>query len=367
MKILILSARDITHPWAGGAEVNIHEMMKKWLSKGHEVTMFCAEHYGGKRAPNEENIDGMRIIRKGKRFSIYMWTPFYYWFRLRKHTDLILDIDYGIPFFSPLFSRKPIICIVNHVHGFTYFIEEKFPVSNIGYFLETKIMPLIYSQKTTIAISDTTKKELTSLGMNEKKITVINPGVDHNLYKAGNKKFKKPTVLYVGRIRYYKRVDMLIYSFKKILSSVPDSQLLIIGEGVGKLKLKKIILKEKLQRKVKMLGYVSLKRKNEILKKSWVFVTPSMLEGWGMTVIEANASGVPVIAFDVPGLRDSIKHLKSGILVKTQNELERAMIRILTNKKLRKRLSLGALNWAKEFNWEKSADEHLRVFKKFVK
>ena len=103
------------------------------------------------------------------------------------------------------------------------------------------------------------------------------------------------------------------------------------------------------------------KVKAELLASSWVVAQPSKIEGWGITVIEANAAGTPVIASDVPGLRDSVLNPHTGLLVTWDNQEKwvDAMVKVIKDETLRKSLENKALLWSKNFSWEKSTKDFL--------
>jgi glycosyltransferase involved in cell wall biosynthesis len=97
----------------------------------------------------------------------------------------------------------------------------------------------------------------------------------------------------------------------------------------------------------------------------WDWVHPSVREGWGLNVVEAAAFGVPTVAYDVAGLRDSVQDGKTGVLLEDGNVgvLGEALVRVLEDEELRLRLSKNALEYAKEFSWDRSAEECLKVLK----
>ena len=117
------------------------------------------------------------------------------------------------------------------------------------------------------------------------------------------------------------------------------------------------------------MGRVSEGAKVKLLGNSWVFAYPSTMEGWGISALEANACGTPVIASNVPGLRDSVHNPKSGILVEKGNvQAYKEMIGLLlTNKNLRRQFEKNSLDWAKKFSWHTSADDFLNVIKNELK
>lgn len=366
MRILILSWRDIHHPWAGGSEVNIQEMAKRWVKKGHDVTMLTAHHYGGSLGRNKEIIDGIKVIRVGGRYSIYFLIPLYYLLKFRSKTDVIVDVENAIPFFTPIFSNKPKYCLVNHIHKDIFFKEMKFPLDLIGYFAETKLMPLFYKNVPFITISKTTLNQLAALGIAKKNIKIVYAGLDQDVYKPSKDKFRKPTILYLGRLRRYKRVNILISLMKDILKKVKSAQLIIAGDGEDRPALERQVHKLGLQKQIKIVGYVNQTRKLELLQKSWVFVTPSLMEGWGLAVLEANACGTPAVTFKVPGLSESVINGVSGYLTEDAADMRRQIIRILEDDVNRAKLVKGALKHSSHFDWNKSSNKFLEILTRHV-
>lgn len=362
MKILIFNWRDIKHIWAGGGEIYIFEQAKRWVKMGHEVVLFCGEDRE-KKLPAYEVIQGIKIYRKGGRYSLYFWAIWYYLSKFRGKVDIVIDVENGIPFFTPLFCRIPKACYVYHVHGKQFFYELSKPLSYIGYCIERYIFPFLYRNVPTIAISDTTKKQLINIGMPKENISVVYCGMNGASSKINrlHKKFSHPTILYLGRIKKYKRVDLLVSIFEKILTEVPRARLIIAGWGTDASNLTDIVMKSPLRRKISLVGPVSIQEKNALLGKSWLFVNPSIGEGWSIAVIEANLHGTPAVSFDVPGLAESIQQGKTGLLAKNAEDLVTKICNVLTDKSLRERLSNNASRWAREFSWDRSAKESLRV------
>lgn len=114
---------------------------------------------------------------------------------------------------------------------------------------------------------------------------------------------------------------------------------------------------------VHFLGKVDTKGKVELLQRAWVLVNPSSMEGWGLTVIEANACGTPVVASDVPGLRDSVNQDLSGFLVPYGNVAQFAekTSLLITNAAVRRKISRQATVWSKHFSWVRSAHDSLAL------
>lgn len=353
MKILVFNWRDIKNPEAGGAEVHIHEILKRLCQKGYEITMVSSNFDG---AEKEEYIDGIHIIRIGNKYLMNIYALLYY-FKLRKYKkfDVVIDDISKIPLYTPLYIRKPIIAIVHHMFEKTAQYETNIILSTIVR-VALGIMTYVYKNIPIVAVSDSTKSDLISRGIPNCNIYVIHNGIDLKRYSPGEKS-KNPLVVYFGRVKKYKRVDHLVEAFYKVQNEIPDLKLIIAGKG--DYTLLNSFDKIKNDPNIQLVGEVSEDDKVKILQKAWVFVNPSVEEGWGITVIEANACGTPAIGYDVPGLRDSIKHGYNGLLVRDGDvdSLAETLKTIISNNDLRVKLSKNAIQWALKFSWDKSADE----------
>jgi cellulose synthase/poly-beta-1,6-N-acetylglucosamine synthase-like glycosyltransferase/glycosyltransferase involved in cell wall biosynthesis/O-antigen/teichoic acid export membrane protein len=360
LKILIFNWRDTKHTWAGGAEVYIHELAKQWVVKNHQVTLFCGND--GKSERNEV-VDGIQVVRRGGFYTVYLWAAFYYILRFRGHYDVIVDCENGIPFFTPLYARIPKFLMIYHVHQEVFMENLKPPFSWTAMFLEAKLMPFLYKNSKVVTISESSKKAIMKHGLAKRNPSIIYGGVDLEKFTLG-KKAETPLILYLGRLKPYKNLPVLIKAFGQIVQKIPEARLVIAGFGESRKSLEQLARDLKIEKSIKFEGMVSEKRKVELYQKAWVVVNPSTMEGWGITSIEANACGTAIVASDVPGLRDSVKNFQSGFLVEHDNSKAFAdcIFRLITNHRLRKDLSISARNWAAGFSWENSANNFLALF-----
>ena len=328
-RILFVNWRDIANPEAGGAEIHLHEIAKRIASMQHMVTVLASCFPGCRR---EEIIDGVRVIRRGGKFTFNWHVPL----AIRKieqeqEFDAVVDDINKIPFYSPLYVRKPLLAIFHHLFGRTIFLETAFPLALYVYLSELMI-PVVYRNTRIVAVSRSTEEDLVSRGIPPMNISVIHNAVDHSRYTPDfSKKSPRPLVAYLGRIKRYKRVDLLLRAFKKVASELTDTRLAIAGSGDHLEDLKRLAFKLGISERVDFLGFVSEDAKIDLLRKAHVVVNPSSKEGWGVTVIEANACGTPVIATDVPGLRDAVVEGRTGLLVPygDVDALSNAVIKVL--------------------------------------
>ncbi|HWQ59770.1 MAG TPA: glycosyltransferase [Candidatus Fimivivens sp.] len=354
--ILVFNWRDMRHDFAGGAEVYIEELARQWARQGNRVTLFCGNDG---RSPRSEIVEGVEIVRRGGFYLVYFWAFFYYLVRFRGRYDIVVDCHNGIPFFSPLYVRKPkVFCLMHHVHQEVFRHSLPGPLSSFARFLEKDMMPIVYRKVRFITVSESSKREMEDLGLGCAGIQVIHPGIHLGDFAPGTKS-DSPVVLYLGRLKAYKSVDVLIRAFRAVLEERPEAKLVIAGSGEEERYLKRLARDLRLSDdQVSFLGKVTEAQKRELLRSSWVVVNPSFMEGWGIVVIEANACGTPVIASDIPGLRDSVRDASTGYLVKygDSDAFATKILSVIRDAELRDRLGRNAREWAKGFDWMSSGE-----------
>jgi glycosyltransferase involved in cell wall biosynthesis len=363
LKILIFSERDIKHPWGGGSPLNIHEQAKRWIDDGHEVTMVTTRPKG---ASYRDTIDGLNVYRAGSRYTVYFCAPFLYLAGLRKRADVVVDIINGIPFFTPLFCRKPKIAIMHHVHREMFLIELGPVLGRVGRAIEQYLVPLLYRKVLIVSSSRSTIMHMGQLLYRGTSldVSIAYNGIDHDFYRPGTQKFDKPTVLYLGRVKKYKRIPLLIEMMQRVRAELPDAQLVIAGGGDAVEESMATVDRLGAGDYIHFKGYVDEAEKLRLYQQAWVVATASMVEGWGLTVVEANACGTPAVAFDVPGLNESIIHDETGLLSRNEQEFTDNLVSILRDEAMRKKLSEGAMAWAASFTWDQTASHTLDVMKR---
>jgi len=356
LRILIINWRDTKHVWAGGAESYLHELAKRWTGAGHEVTLFCGNDT---KHPRNQTIDSVQIVRRGGFYTVYLWAVLYYIFRFRGKFDVVIDSENGVPFFTPLYVRVPTFLLIHHVHQEVFRKHLPFPFAQIAMLIESKVMPAVYKNCRIITVSESSRDEIIRLGLGKpESIDIVHPGVE----MPAIRKFKKttyPSFIYLGRLKPYKHVDVAIRAFAAVRKVHQTARLTIAGEGESAAELKKLAQELGVGAYVSFAGKVNEEEKVRLFSTHWVAIQPSSIEGWGMTVIEANACGTPVIASNVFGLRDSVVHEKTGLLAQPNNVLSFvwAMERMIKNTAERKAWSKSAIIWSKNFSWDKSADK----------
>ena len=359
MHILILNWQDRTHPQAGGAEVHLHEIFGRIAGMGHRVTLFCCRHDG---AASHETIDGIDVIRQGARPTFNYVVP--RWYKANVDVlqpDIVIDDINKIPFFTPRFVRRPLLAIIHHFFGSTIYREAGLLSGMYVKHFEDRI-GRVYGKIPICTVSESTRRECIERGLDAGSIRVIHNAIDQHAFpmRVGVKD-DQPTVTYFGRLKKYKSVDHLLRAFAVVRQRIPGARLNVLGSGDYRPALEALGRELGIADAVTFFGYVSDADKVRLLSSSHVVVNTSIKEGWGITNIEANACGTPVVCADVPGLRDSVRMGESGLLYPYGNvdALAGILTRVLIDDAERRRLSDGALAWASTFTWARSAREML--------
>lgn len=360
MNILMFSWRGHGHPLSGGAEQTTIAHASAWAKAGHKVTLFTSNFFGARRV---EYIKGVRIIRQGDQFfMVKIYAMLWYLFKNKENFDLVVDEFHGIPFFTPLYVRTKKL-------GFIHEISQKVWSLNywpkpfnlipavIGRIGEPWVFRLLYKSIPFMTVSKSTKKDLEKFGI--KNVTVINNGVTLPEKLPKNLKEKTFSIIYLGSLAKDKGIEDGIIAFKKFYETNKDCQMWIVGNCDSNylLNLKQIAK----DFPITFLGYVSESEKFNLLSRAHVLLNPSIHEGWGLVNIEANSCGIPVVGYDVSGIRDSVVNGKTGLLVeeKNINQLADAIYKI----------KMGLINggeckkWASKFTWSKSTSNSLKFIK----
>jgi glycosyltransferase involved in cell wall biosynthesis len=353
MKILIFNWQDIKNPLAGGAEVHLHEIFSRVVRLGHEVTLFCSSFPG---APREETINGIKVIREGGRYLFNYRVMYRYLTKFRHEKyDVVIDDMNKIPFFTPLYIQEPLYAIIHHLFDKSIFQEAPLPLAIYVYYMEKLGVALLRRHRIPLmVVSPSTRAEMWSKGYRDEDMQYAYNCVDHGLHRSdGVPKSATPLIGYFGRLKKYKSPDHLLRAFTIVKKTVPDLQLVVIGDGDYKKTLEALARELGIEQDVRFTGFVDENEKVRLLQQMWFMVNTSSKEGWGLTVVEANACGSTVLGSNVPGLRDAIKDGETGLLYEYGNidELASKMNLLLNDASLRTRLTENAKQWSLSFDW----------------
>jgi len=364
MKVLIFNPRSINCSRAGGAEIYLHEILSRVKECEFLVISSSDRKSRYQHLSYTENI----VARSEYLFPIFSA-------KYAKHIrnfDIIIESVSKFPIIWPhLLSKllsKPFIAIAYHIHGRTLFRELPFPIALMFYIYEMLSLKL-YSLlgAFVITISTSTKRELLRLGFSKHKILIVPPGLNPKMAVSCNtSKAKEPFLVYVGRVKKYKRLAHLIKAMVIVKQKVPNAKCVIAGKGDDNIyrKLRSLAKRLGLKTSVMFEEEVSEEKKFELMRKAWVFVNPSMKEGFSIASLEAQACGTPVVGYRVSGLVDCVKDGITGLLVSDGDyrALAEAIVYLLSiHEDSRLKMSNITLQHALSFSWDYSAKNFMRI------
>lgn len=358
-RVVLFNWRDTANAEGGGSERYVENIARGLVARGAHVTVFCAEHPG---APRDEWVEGVRFVRRGTKLAVYARGLLHLATRRFGRVDLVVDVQNGLPFFTRLGTRAPVVVLVHHVH------REQWPVvypglaGRFGWWVESRVAPRLYRRSQYVAVSRATREELVGLGVDRSRIAVVHNGTDvetpEDLPRSA-----VPTVCVVGRLVPHKRVEHAVDAVAELSADLPDLQLVVAGAGWWEEELRSYARSRGVADRVHFEGFVDEHRKHEIYAASWVMALPSLKEGWGLVVGEAGLHRTPTVAYAAAGgTRESVADGCSGLLVDDDPRLLTAALRrVLTDERLRASLGDGAHDLAHRYSWEASRESFAEV------
>jgi len=360
--VVFLNWRDVLHPEGGGSEVYIERMAAELVARGYRVTVFCQAH--GSAPEREIKPDGVAIVRRGGRHTVYLRAAVAYLAgvlgfgplsrRGLGRPDLIVDVCNGLPFLSPLYSRRPVVTLVHHVH------REQWPVvfgpvmSRIGWWIESRLAVRVYRRRRYVTVSPTSRRELTELGVDPEMIRVVHNGTPE-VAGAPAPRSAHPSLLVLGRLVPHKRIELALRVTALLTPELPDLELVVAGRGWWEEPLRELAADLGIEDRVRFTGYIPDEHKQELLCRSWLSLAPSLKEGWGLTIVEAGAHGTPAVAFrSAGGVADAIVDGETGLLAHDEVDFLRAVRRLLRDPERRAEMGVAAQKYAQQFTWAAS-------------
>jgi glycosyltransferase involved in cell wall biosynthesis/O-antigen/teichoic acid export membrane protein len=354
--ILLLTDRDWTHPQGGGTGTNLHGQVSRWLSWGHRVTVIAGAYPGAPKVEQPHEL--LTIHRMGGRMTVFPRAALACWRGVGRDADVVLEVVNGVAFFTPLWwwLHAPRVTLVHHVHQ-AHYVAEMGKRGRLAAFLAERVpLAFLYRHHPFLTISKSARDDLVALGIPREQIHVAYLGVESESFHNGARA-AEPTLLYLGRLKQYKRLEILL----DVLETIPGARLDIAGEGDHHAVLEAEIAKRGLEDRVTLHGHVSEDDKADLYARSWVNLTASSAEGWCLTVMEAAAAGTPSAALAVGGLPESIVDGQTGVLAETPDELAHEVAALVADPQRRDELGDAARARARGFTWESTAKANLSV------
>lgn len=365
-RVLFLSWRDMSHPEGGGSEMYVERTAQAMSDGGWDVTVLCAAYPG---APREERLGSVRFVRRGGRYSVYLRAAMYVLGRANRY-DAIVDIQNGVPFWTPLLTSTPVVLLIHHVH------KEQWPVvfgpwrARLGWWLESRVAPAVYRGRRYVTVSEATRSELVGLGVDPAHVQVIHAGNDmpNDLdVGRGTGRHDPPSMVILGRLVPHKRVEIAIDTLSSLRERFPALTLDVVGSGYWQDELRAHARRLGVADAVRFRGFVSEATKHRLLADASVNLMPSLKEGWGLAVVEAAAHGTPSVAFRAAGgTTESVIHGRTGLLADYPAQFTDHVALLLSDPDLRDEMGAAARGYARRFTWT-ATGERFRAVVEFAR
>lgn len=353
-RIVIINWRDGAHPLAGGAELYCERVCEELGRSGEDVILLTSRPGA---LPAREDRGTYRVVRAGGTYTVYAHVLL--WLLVHRSTiSAVVDSQNGIPFFSPvaLSRRTPVLLLLHHVHQHQF--DQYFGprAARVGKWLEGPVSRWVYGRRSVVAVSPSTRADVRRQLRLRGAISVVPCGMDTPTVQG--RRAALPRIVVVGRLVPHKRLDLLIDALPEVARVHPGVELHLVGDGPARSALESRAERSPASPNITFHGRLSEQDRDEVLASAWLTASASAGEGWGLSVIEANAAGIPAVAFRVSGLSDSIRHGRTGWLVEPGGSLATAVcdaISVLADPEGHRAFSRAARAWAGHFSWERTA------------
>jgi len=352
LRILLLNWRDSGHPEGGGAESFCERVASGLAALGHEVTVRCARYPG---AAPEETVDGVAYVRRGGRFTVYPRAALALVRQRRRGYDVVLDVQNGMPFWAPLFTRALVVNVTHHLHREQWTAVFGRTLGRLGWWLESRLAPRVYRRCRYLTVSAATRSDLVAVGVDADRVGVVYSGLDAPVLPVDTAAWPRspqPSVVVLGRLVPHKRVELAIDA----VAALPGATLTVVGHGYWEPQLRAYAERLGVGDAVTFAGYVDDVTKHRLLAAAWVHALPSVKEGWSLAVVESAAHGTPTVAFrSAGGPTESVLDGETGLLADDLTGFAVALRRLLTEPALRESMGRAARAHAARFSWPATA------------
>jgi glycosyltransferase involved in cell wall biosynthesis len=351
LRVLLLNWRDSGHPEGGGAESFCERVASGLAAVGHDVTVRCARYPG---AAADETVDGVAYVRRGGRFTVYLRAAWALVVRRRSY-DVVIDVQNGMPFWAPLFTRARVVNVTHHLHYEQWTAVFGATLGRVGWWLESRVAPRVYRRCRYLTVSAATRADLVAVGVAAERIAVVYSGLDAPVLPVDSAAWPRspqPSVVVLGRLVPHKRVELAMDA----VAAIPGATLTVIGHGYWEPQLRDYARRLGIEAAVRFAGFVDDVTKHRLLASAWVHALPSVKEGWSLAVVESAAHGTPTVAFrSAGGPAESVLDGETGLLVEDVAGFGAALRRLLTDTELRDGMARAARAHAARFSWPATA------------
>lgn len=413
MKIAITS--DLYYPMTNGVAVFAHNLAKGLARQGHEVLVICPSFSGKKhrvkrdgvttmylhairfpfypdqinKVPEGKEVLGVALPRLVYRHGLWITVDPYPALKKalhRFHPDVIHNQTAEmIAIAARRYAKKYDVPMVSTGHAYPDNITGQLKVLKpikrpLDAILRTYMASFLKHSEyatmpTEMAIDDLVPKNRRRFNVT---VEPLSNGVDlsqfgpkkvpQRIYKKFRLDPKSPTVLYVGRVDPEKSIGNVVTAFAGVLEKVPEAKLVIVGDGTDRRHLVDLVQALGVEKSVRFLGRVYPPDIMEIYRAATVFATASETETQGIVLIEAAATGLPLVAVDAGAVRELCQNRKNGILCHPgdTDELAHALVKLLQDEDLCKKYGAHSLEVAKKHDLNRTLRRFVEIYEEAI-
>lgn len=358
MRILHVLYDHPKNPWLGGGgaqrAVEINELLEK--NYGCKITMLCGGFPGCKEYESEKQ----RFTTETKKYAL---SRLLFNLTCRFHvktSEYDLIVEDTSPFsFIHLFHKKK-VAIFHYAIASDIKLKLPSPFGDIFQFYERLNISLY---KNIVFVSKSTRETFSPV-INRRNFqeAIIPPGgvPNETLFKQD---IKRTHFLYVGRIEYLQKgLKYLLGGWKTFVTKYPECKLIIAGSGKDEEQLKSDIAQME-SNSVEYIGRVG-EEKYQLMREAHALLMPSKNEGWPIVLLEAFSVGTPVLASDIPGIRN-VANESNSLMAKdiTAEKFANLLTTFWENSSLQNKLSQGAFETSEMFTWDRCTEKTLAFYR----
>ena len=366
----------------GGIQRHVAEISKALVNEGVEVHIFIVGKALGinkliyPNTPLKETLsdDGIHLhpvsVIPLPRLTLGEYIT--YALNAARHIRKIkLDLIHGQSMYSfgcALSKKFPLVVTVQgpQIEEYKAILNSQTTINHLITDRTNVFLEAYSTKKADLVITDSENSKkivVEKYGVDEGKIRVIlKEGVNLNQYIQSS--CEDNIILFVGRLHERKGLDLLLPIFKEILTE-EDAVLRIVGSGEMEKALKMQVEKLGIQKNVEFMGYLPDSEMQKQYSKASIFVSPSRYEGFGIVLLEALASGLPLVATNTGISSKVIEENKNGFLVDYDN-MGDAILKLLRDKKLRSRMGQRSREIARDYSWSSAAKRMISIYEELI-
>jgi len=366
----------------GGTEIAAYYLAVEMAKRNHKVDIFTTS-IGSK--DSFELLENMNIHRYGTNFRIASANvALNLVFKPLKHELEIVHAHSPIPYSdlpALLYAkRKKVPFVLTYQYDGQETVGSFIRNAGVSVYNKYLLNKVLDYANVIIATTKSYADESKFLRPYKDKITLIPNGINIKDFQISYSKEKcrsklglsadKNVILFLGSLVPYKGPDILLNAFSRVNKEIPNAELVFAGRGEMQVELEKLSKRLNIEKNVKFAGFIEEDLKPFYYKAADIFCLPStnMGESFGIVNLEAMACGIPIISSKLGGIPDVVNDMENGILVKPGDpeSLADALIFLLENKDIRKKMGTDGRKKVEEYSWEKIAEKTENIYNRLL-